>query len=331
MNTRVSLALIPLLAAFLSPVPVLAQSPSGDACEPGRYAPVDVDMKLRRASEHVYHVQGTAGMATDNAGFISNAGFVLTPDGVYVFDALGSPSLAYKLYGLIRGVTDLPIKAVIVSHYHADHIYGLQVFKDMGAEIIAPRAAHEYLDSEAAVSRLDERRFSLDPWVNDCTRLVPPDVNITESRVISAGDMSLRILFLGSAHSQGDLALLVEPDQVLLSGDIIFEGRVPFVGDADTKQWLKVLTEMQTDGLKALIPGHGPTAKKPNEAITLTRDYLAVLRGKLAEAVDNLVPFSEVYDEIDWSAFAHLPAFEAANRRNAYQVYLSIEAESVGR
>ncbi|MGB0721005.1 MAG: MBL fold metallo-hydrolase [Gammaproteobacteria bacterium] len=320
-----------VMTTQLAVMPAHAQNTQAADCTPGRHATVDVDMELLQASEHVYHVQGIAGMATDNAGFISNAGFVVTPVGVYVFDALGSPSLAQKLYGLIRSVTDQPIKAVIVSHYHADHIYGLQVFKDMGAEIIAPRAAHEYLDSESAKSRLEERRFSLDPWVNECTRLVPPDVNITESRVIDAGGMTLRILFLGSAHSQGDLALLVEPDQVLLSGDIIFEGRVPFVGDADTRQWLKVLTEMQTDGIKALIPGHGPAARKPNEAITLTRDYLAVLRGKLSEAVDNLVPFSEVYDEIDWSGFEHLPAFEAANRRNAYQVYLSIEAESVGQ
>lgn len=187
------------------------------------YPATDVAMELKKVSEHVYYVQGQAGVATDNEGFISNAGFVVTDEGVVVFDALGTPSLANLLLTKIRSVTDKKIIKVIVSHYHADHIYGLQVYKELGAEIIAPKGVMEYLSSEAAAERIEERRFSLEPWVNESTYLVMPDVIVDKPMKFMSGDLSFSIDVLGAAHSDGDLTLYVEPDRVLFSGDIIFE------------------------------------------------------------------------------------------------------------
>lgn len=296
-----------------------------------RYPEATAEMKLVQVSEHVYYVQGAAGMATDNQGFISNAGVVITEKGVIVFDALGTPSLAQKLVEQIRRVTDQPVVKVIVSHYHADHIYGLQVFEDMGAEIVAPAGAAQYLNSETATARLEERRFSLDPWVNARTRLVTPDRYLDKSEDFTLGGVRFIVSLVGAAHSDGDLTLYVEPDRVLFSGDIIFEGRVPYLGDADTRLWLQTLERMETGKLVALIPGHGPAAAQPNRAIALTRRYLAYLRETMGAAVADFTPFDEVYATTDWSEFADLPAFEAAHRRNAYQVYLSMEAESVAQ
>ena len=295
------------------------------------YAPVTVEMELRQVSQHAYYVQGAAGMATENEGFISNAGFIVTDAGVVVFDSLGSPSLAWALRAQIRKVTDQPVVKVVVSHYHADHIYGLQVFKDEGAEIIAPRGAYEYLDSPAALERLEERRFSLDPWVNDDTRLVPPDLMIEEFHRFSLGGIDFQLDYVGSAHSDGDLTLYVINDRVLFSGDIIFEGRVPFVGDADTRQWLETLEALETNELVALVPGHGAAADDPVGAVARTREYLAYLRQVMGAAVEELANFADAYEEADWSRFEQLPAFGAANRRNAYQVFLSMEAEALGQ
>jgi glyoxylase-like metal-dependent hydrolase (beta-lactamase superfamily II) len=293
------------------------------------YAPVSVPMEVRQVGEHSYYVMGAPGMATDNEGFISNAGFVITPAGVVVFDALGSPSLAWTLRRKIAELTDQPVVKVIVSHYHADHVYGLQVFQDEGATIIAPRGAYDYLESEAAANRLEERRFSLDPWVNEQTRLVPPDRLVESAERFTLGGMAFRLSYLGSAHSQGDMAMFVVDDAVLYSGDLIFEGRVPFVGDADTRHWLQTLERLETGELQALVPGHGPAARNPKEAIGLTRRYLARLREVMGAAVEDLQGFDSAYDAADWSEFSGLPAFRAAHRRNAYQVYLSMESEAL--
>jgi glyoxylase-like metal-dependent hydrolase (beta-lactamase superfamily II) len=291
-------------------------------------SPVTIEMTVKQVSEHAYYVEGAPGPANgSNQGFVANAGFIVTGAGVVVFDALGSPALARLLLEKIHAVTDEPIVRVVVSHYHADHIYGLQVFADLDAEILAPDGADEYLDSDQAMQRLEERRVTLAPWVNEDTRLVSPDQYLGEGTRFRLGDVEFIITFLGAAHSDGDLALYINPDRVLFSGDVVFNGLVPFLGDADTRHWLKVLERMNREKLVALVPGHGPVADDPRKAIDFTRRYLDYLRQTMGEAVQGLVSFDEAYAGVDWSGFDHLPAFAEANRRNAYQVYLSIEAE----
>ena len=306
------------LSVFLS-LPVLAE----------KYPPIGTSMAVHQVSDHAYYVQGEAGMATENEGFISNAGFVVTNEGVVLFDALGTPSLAWTLLQKIREITDKPITHMIVSHYHADHIYGLQVFKEAGAKIIAPVGAHTYLGSETAANLLDDRMMSLEPWVNEQTHLVPPDQIIDKATRFSLGGLTFEMNYLGSAHSDGDLTLFIPEEGVLFSGDIIFEGRVPFVGDADTKVWLSKLKDLETDGLKVLVPGHGPHAHDPNQAVRITREYVAHLRSVMGKAVEDMVDFETAFEEEDWSAYRGMPAYDAAHRRNAYQVYLAMENESI--
>jgi len=294
-----------------------------------KYPPIGTNMTVQQLSDHAYYVQGEAGMATENEGFISNAGFVVTNEGVVLFDALGTPSLAWTLLQKIREITDKPITHMIVSHYHADHIYGLQVFKEEGAKIIAPAGAYTYLGSETAASLLEDRMMSLEPWVNEKTQLVVPDQIIDKAFRFTSGELSFELNYLGSAHSDGDLTLFIPEEGVLFSGDIIFEGRVPFVGDADTKVWLAKLQELETDGLKVLVPGHGPHAQSPNLAVRMTREYVAHLRSVMGKAVEEMVDFETAFDEEDWSAYKTMPAYDAAHRRNAYQVYLAMENESI--
>ena len=309
--------LIPTFFGFLFSMQALAVE----------YAASEVDMQLKQITPDIYYVEGIPGIATDNEGFISNAGFVVTGEGVIVFDALGTPSLAVNLVKLIKSVTDQPITRVIASHYHADHIYGLQVFKEEGATIYAPDGALDYLISDAAFERLEERQFSLSPWVNEQTRLIYPDEIIKTSATFQMGNKTLTINYQGKAHSDGDLIVLVEPDLVLFSGDIIFRSRIPFIGNGDTRHWLETLEKLETTGLEALVPGHGPATFEPSGRISLTREYLAFMREAMRAGVEELMSFEEIYSDTDWSKFEHLPAFEAGNRINAYQVFLSMERE----
>ncbi len=297
----------------------------------GQTPPATVEMPLKQVSEHVYYVQGMAGIATDNQGFISNAAVIVTQQGIVLVDALGTPPLGRLLLEKIRQVSDKPVIKVIVTHYHADHIYGLQVFKDLGAQIIAPAGFRDYLENPIARQRLQERKRSLAPWVDDNTRLVPPDQVIDDDQTIDLGDVQLTLNYLGAAHSDGDMSVLVQPDQVLVSGDLIFEGRIPFTGGANTAHWLKMLEQLDKSDLAALIPGHGAAATDPQGTVSLTLRYLRLVREKMAAAVEEMVPFAEAYEAVDWSDFSDYPAFEAANRRNAYGVYLSLEQEMMGQ
>lgn len=294
------------------------------------YPPSGVGMILQQVAPHCYYVQGQSGTAVENEGFISNAGVVVTDAGVVVIDALGSPSLAQLLMQQIRTITDKPVVKVIVTHYHADHVLGLQVFKEQGAEIIAPNGAEKYLNSPLAEERLEERRLSLEPWVNDQTRLVWPDRYVEEALELEVGGTRFQLAVVGDAHSDADMTVYVENERVLYSGDVIFEGRVPFLGSSNTRLWLDALKKMENSDLTALVPGHGPHQGAPVEAIGLTYHYLRYVRQAMGAAVDELMPFDEAYAATDWSEFRELPAFYAAHRRNAYQVYLSMQNEAFG-
>jgi glyoxylase-like metal-dependent hydrolase (beta-lactamase superfamily II) len=291
------------------------------------YEPTSVEMVLRKVGEHCYYAQGTSGSATEHEGFISNAGVVITDDSVLVFDALGTPSLGYMLLQRIRELTDKPIRRVITSHYHADHIYGLQVFKDLGAQIWAPRGAENYLHSDAAKNRLNERKESLFPWVDDNTRLIEPDLYIADKQQFTLGGVNFTITPLGSTHSDGDLMLQVDNDGVLYSGDLIYQGRLPFVA-GDTAVWMQQLRNLDTTHIRVIVPGHGTAYKEPAKAVSFTLGYLQYVSEKMQAAVDELTPFDEVYNGTDWSRYKDMPAF-IANRPNAYHIYLDLEQRSL--
>ncbi|MEO1917368.1 MAG: MBL fold metallo-hydrolase [Candidatus Thioglobus sp.] len=289
------------------------------------YEAVSVEVKAQKLTGDAYYVPGLSGAATEYEGFISNAGFVVTSEGVVVFDALGTPSLANVMLSEIRKITDKPIKIVVMSHYHADHIYGLQVFKDEGAQVWAPKGTWDYLDSETAETLLESRRTALFPWVTDDTYLVKPDRIIDQDTKFNLGNHEFVINHFGKVHSDGDMSLLSVTDQTLYSGDIIFEGRLPFVGDANIIDWVKTLERMQHTQVDYFVPGHGSASNQPQQTMDLTYRYLKFLLDKLSKAVEDMEQFEETYEAIDWSEFENETAFDIANRKNAYAVYLFLE------
>ena len=285
-------------------------------------------LRAQRVTDTAWFVQGEAALGSPaNRNFISNAGFVVTPQGVVVIDALGSPTLAEELIAAVRQVTAQPIRFVIVTHYHADHIYGLQAFKALGATIIAHRLGQSYLGSDTAQLRLAASRTDLFPWIDEKTRLVPADRWLDADMVIDLGGETFRIQHVGPAHTPEDLVVLAERAGVMFAGDLVFRGRIPFVGQADSRQWIASLGQLIAFKPRIVVPGHGAMSTEPLADLQLTRDYLLHLRQTMAEAANNLEPFEEAYAKADWSRFEHLPLFRAANRMNAYNTYLLLEQQ----
>ena len=291
-----------------------------------------IDTKGVRAVElapDVWIAQGEAALGSAaNRNFISNAGFVVTGDGVVVVDALGSPALARELVAEIRRVTPQPIRYVIVTHYHADHIYGLQVFKAAGATILAHPAAREYLSSEAAQQRLQSSRQEMFPAIDQATRLVPADRWLTDAETrLRVGAVEFHIHHVGPAHTAEDIVVHVPSRGVLFAGDLVFRGRIPFVGQADSRQWIASLKTLIDFRPQLVIPGHGPPSTEAVADLELTRDYLNYLRKTMGEAAREMEPFDEAYARTDWSRFERLPLFKVVNRINAYNTYLLMEQQ----
>ncbi len=292
------------------------------------------------ADTPVYYIMGTPGVpGANNEGHTSNAGFVVTDEGVVVFDALGTPALGYRLIQRIREITDKPIKKIVISHYHADHIYGLQAFKEHGGdpEVIAQQQTLGYVggsrvnQGEAAQRRLEQRREALFPWVDQNTYLVPPDTTFDDEYSFELGGLTFEIRHLGPAHAPGDSIMLVKEPGVLFSGDVIYKGRIPFLDspETDVRHWLKGLEYLASlePAPNYFIPGHGAADTDVARSLVFTRDYIKFVINAMKKALKNLVPFDQAYKDTDWSEYKKLPAFDASNRGNAYRVYLELEPE----
>ncbi len=291
-----------------------------------------VELQPIQVTPRVFYVQGKPGIASaENEGFNSNAGFVVTDDGVVVVDALGTPALGEALVRAIRKVTPKPIKRAIVTHYHADHFYGLEALKKAGAEIWAHRAALEYLDSGEGARRLQQRVRDLFPWVSDTTPLVRADRWLDGDERFEMGGVRFEVVPMGPAHSPEDLIVVVPGEAVIFSGDILFAGRIPFVGEADSKRWLERIGTLLALEPVLMVTGHGPVSRNPRADLALTREYLQYLRAAMGKAVDELTPFDEAYAKVDWSRYARVPAFDVANRINAYGTYILMEREALSR
>jgi len=289
-------------------------------------AAVAQPLQAEQVAPGVWMVQGVSALGTPaNRNFISNAAFVVTPAGVVVIDALGSPVLAEELIQAIGRVTSQPIRHLIVTHYHADHIYGLQAFQAVGATITAHRSGQAYLHSDTAALRLQASRQDLAPWIDDKTRLVPADRWIDGPTQFTLGGVDFMLQPVGPAHTPEDLVVFLPQGRILFAGDIVFRGRIPFVGQADSGRWIEALDRLIGFDARLIVPGHGPTSTNARSDLKLTRDYLQHLRQTMGEAARNLEPFEEAYARADWSRYEHLPLFKAANRINAYNTYLLME------
>ena len=304
-------AVIAIGLAALTGLPASAQ--------PLRPQPVEV-------APGAYMVQGVSALGSAaNRNFISNAAFVVTPEGVLVIDALGSPALARELLAEIRRITPAPVRYVVLTHYHADHIYGLQVFKDAGATIVAHRDAQWYLNSDTAEQRLKASREEMAPAIDADTRLVPADRWIDGRTTLSLGTLQIVLQPVGPAHTPEDLVVWLPQRKLLFAGDLVFRGRIPFVGQADSGRWITALDTLLAFDAAVIVPGHGPVSQSARADLETTRDYLVYLRKTMGEAARNMDPFDEAYARTDWSRFDKLPLFNAANRMNAYNTYLLME------
>ena len=286
-------------------------------------------MTARQVSPSSWYVEGVSALGSSaNQNFISNAAFVITPAGVVVIDALGSPELAQRLVAHIAKITPKPITHLIVTHYHADHIYGLQTFKALGARLIAHRAALQYLNSDTARLRLASSRQELAPWVDENTRLVEADEWLDKPQVLTVGGVRFEINPVGPAHTPEDLVVYLPGEKVLFAGDLVFRSRIPYVGQADSRHWITALDSLLKFDTRVIVPGHGALSSEARKDMQLTRDYLTYLRATMGQAAKNLEPFEDAYKATDWSQFEHLPLFRVANRMNAYNTYLLLEHEA---
>jgi glyoxylase-like metal-dependent hydrolase (beta-lactamase superfamily II) len=208
-----------------------------------------------------------AAICVPGSGAGSNAGFIIGDDGVAVVDTFQSSAAAEQLLAAIRERTKLPIRFVVNTHYHLDHVAGNGVFRDAGATIVAQRNVRAW-----------ERTENLKWWAPN----VPPDKRTwVESFVLPK--LEVRGL---PGHTASDSVVFVPDADVVFTGDLFWNATLPNTTDADTAAWVTSDERLLADHPAAtFVPGHGEVGKAAD--VAAFRCYLEALRGAVASARRN--------------------------------------------
>lgn len=244
---------------------------------------------------------------TSKAG--ANAGFVIGPDGVLVIDTFEDPAAAQAMLAAIRAKTPLPIRYVIDTHYHLDHVAGNAVFAKAGAVILAQQNVRTWERSQ------NLKFFGAHPAAQQqqfVAALGLPAVTYTHGITLWLGDRKIIVRTL-EGHTGGDSTVVIPDANVVLTGDIFWNHTLPNLIDANTQEQIASNDAYLHDYPDAtFVPGHGAIGKVAD--VRDFRDYLATLRkavanalesGKFGDAlVDAVVPqLQKPYG--DWGWFRH--------------------------
>ncbi|MGX9857508.1 MBL fold metallo-hydrolase (plasmid) [Limimaricola variabilis] len=267
----------------------------------------------------------TAPPTYENAGHNNNLSFIVTGDGVVVVNAGASRGLAQALHDEIRTVTDQPVKLVIDENGQGHAMLGNGYWVDEGVPVLAHTEAARAFEEDGDASFLAGERLLRDRF--ETTRLQGPTETFEESYTVPFGDFPIEVLYLGPAHSPGDIVVWLPEQKLVISGDMAFHERMlPVFADTDTRGWIETWeTAFEPLGATYVIPGHGhPT--NMDQVRRYTRDYLVWLREKIGAHLDAGGDLADAY-YVDQSPYAHLDTFDELATKNAGRVFEQMEFE----
>ena len=259
-----------------------------------------------------------------NSGHNNNLSFVITSEGVLVVNAGDNYLLAKALHDEIKKITDKPVKYVVLENGQGHAMLGSGYWREQGVPVIAHvDAVHEIEAQSFALLEVMQGRVKEKAAG---TEVVMPDITFEDKKLIELGGERIELLNLGPAHSPGDIIVWLPQKKLVISGDMAFHQRMlPLFEHTDTAAWIETWDSFEALGAEVVIPGHGEPTDMAT-VTTYTRDYLLYLRDKIGEVIENGGALQEAY-EIDQSPYMHLPTAEFLARRNAGQVFQSMEFE----
>lgn len=233
------------------------------------------DFTLHKVGDGVW---AAIGRDASKAG--ANAGFVIGDNGVAVIDTFEDPAAARELLAEIRKLTNLPIRYVVNTHYHLDHVNGNDVFAQAGATIVAQRNVRGWERTENLKWWGDKIKPEIKARVQS---LALPDVVYEDALDLYLGTRKLEVRYY-PGHTGGDSVVYVPDAHVIFCGDLLWNHHLPNLIDASTQPWIQTLDAFQKNYAgSTLIPGHGEVAHDAD--LAAFREYLMDLRKNVEQAL----------------------------------------------
>jgi quinoprotein relay system zinc metallohydrolase 2 len=306
---RVLAFIVILLAVSASPLPAEALKPLPvEEVAPGVYV------------HHGVHEEATVA----NQGGIANIGFVVGDEAVAVIDSGGSPMEGKALLQAIRQVTQLPIRYVINTHFHPDHVMGNAAFVGEHAEFIG----HKNLPM-GLLSRRDsyvagyESVFGPDSAKD---AIVVPSHLVSDRETIDLGHRLLEIRAFPTAHTDSDLIAIDRTSRTLFAGDLVFLERIPAI-DGSILGWLKAIETLCAIPAARVVPGHGPVTAPWPAALAPEQAYFGLLVRETRKLLADGGSLQQATDTIGLTERGKWRLFDSYNARNVTAAYTELEWE----
>lgn len=257
-----------------------------------------------------------AALAIPQRGARSNAGIVDLGDGALVFDTMLTPQAAIDLRNAAERLTGGPVRYVVNSHRHLDHVMGNAVFP-AEAQVIStartrqlllkhgpesirtqrqmrPQSELELREMQDQLAAEDDpaRREALHEAIQTSTlmleavarwKLRAPNWTFEKNLAVYGSRRAAEVICLGGGHTESDAILVVPEAGVAFVADLLFQGQHPWAGDGHLAEWRRILGEIEALDLRAIVPGHGPLAGPAD--LGAMRDYLTMLEDQVAALV----------------------------------------------